>query len=612
MAEQSVNIKIAAHVQIGEMRKMEDALQREIVQMRLAGAEAEKLAAKEKSLANIRSKIAGESRGMKIKAAFSEAAMSVPGVGPIMSAMNGSALAVGAGIAAVGAGFRLLSDSVKEFAAAEVAVAKLDAALGNSGLLDGKYRSELQAFAGDMQQLTGISDESWLDVFATLTKFGADQSNIRSYTQAVVNLAGMMGGDVTQAAFIFGKAMQGSTEMLGRYGITVDKAKSQSEQLADIMRQLEMRGGGQLEGMANTIEGRTRKIAEAWGNVKEGIGRATLSLTDFLAKLIGQKDTGTYLENFSNGLNTMAGWFGETPNTSGAKNKTVLTGDTPEAQAQAGQLDRRRKALAVAREGNAAELERLKQDSSNLARPAMAAAAGMSGVRVPESQADEKGRLAAKAKIDAKIAEIEQQNAVLDWAEKDINDKMAAAGVRAVPQAEADKMAEIRALREGTVEFGPGGNPEDRENAKEAAKNAADKEASLAAKREELQLELAIAEAKAAGDKDAEARLKWQKDYNRMLEDGKAAGMTADEAAGFAARGANAATGPGTNAPAQPGVAVQAGSQAQTLARLAGMAIENAKEKGIDAVAKNTETMLRKFDDLIGAVKETDKGVFTP
>ncbi len=59
-----------------------------------------------------------------------------------------------------------------------------------------------------------------------------------------------------------------------------------------------------------------------------------------------------------------------------------------------------------------------------------------------------------------------------------------------------------------------------------------------AAKREELDLELKIKEAKSNGDDKAAARLEWQKEYNRLLKERQAAGDT--DAFNTAIRGANA------------------------------------------------------------------------
>lgn len=59
MGEPRVDVKIQAHVEVDEMRKMEAALQREIVQLRPIGAELDEIKAKEGQLLEMRTKLAG-------------------------------------------------------------------------------------------------------------------------------------------------------------------------------------------------------------------------------------------------------------------------------------------------------------------------------------------------------------------------------------------------------------------------------------------------------------------------------------------------------------------------------------------------------------------------
>ena len=119
----------------------------------------------------------------------------------------------------------------------QVQVAKLDAVLANQGKLTDEYRVKLQALASTLAGATATSSNDWLQALTTLNKFGANTGNIDQYAEAVKNLAGMMEGGIPEAAFIFGKAMQGQHHMLTRYGIEVDSTKSRTEQLAQIMQQ---------------------------------------------------------------------------------------------------------------------------------------------------------------------------------------------------------------------------------------------------------------------------------------------------------------------------------------------------------------------------------------
>ena len=203
--------------------------------------------------------------GLKADVPSSLGALDISG----LTAALGKAAPVIAGIAAA---WSTAAKAVSEYSAAEQEMAKLDAALANSASLTGEYRAQLQGLASDLQNSTGIADEKWTAALTTLTKFGADSTNIDQYSEAVKNLAGFLGGDIEQAAFLFGKAMQGSTEMLGRYGIEVDKSATQTAQLDSIMAQLAQRGGGQLEAQAGTLTGQWNQLTNATSDIFESFG----------------------------------------------------------------------------------------------------------------------------------------------------------------------------------------------------------------------------------------------------------------------------------------------------------------------------------------------------
>lgn len=255
----------------------------------------------------------------------SELARDIPGANNALSALTGTlgtaAIAAGSTMAA----FEAARRSIDAFAGAQLEVAKLDAALSTSGQFTDEYREKLQLLADQLQETTAISNDEWLGVLTTLTKFGADSSNIDQYSEAVKNLAGFLGGDLQTASFLFGKAMQGSTEMLGRYGIQVDKSKSQTEQLNDIMAQVAARGGGQLEAMAGTLSG-------SW----KGLGLSTDDLFKSFGRIISE--TGV-LQAVMTGLaadlqaaNEM--FFGTIKALDGTTNKIVLQSQTAEEAAR--------------------------------------------------------------------------------------------------------------------------------------------------------------------------------------------------------------------------------------------------------------------------------------
>lgn len=199
----------------------------------------------------------------------------VPGLGAVEGAigkMGAGATVATVAIGGTAAAIGLAAASVKEFMGVEDAFARLDAALARSGLLTDAYREKLAAMASELQKTTGKDDDEWLNVLTKLTQFGADASNIDAATEAVKNLAGILDGDLQGAAMMVSKALKGSFDMFGRYGLKVSETGTQTQKLNQLFEELAKRGGGQLEAQMTTLSGKTTTL---WNNIKDvtkGIG----------------------------------------------------------------------------------------------------------------------------------------------------------------------------------------------------------------------------------------------------------------------------------------------------------------------------------------------------
>jgi hypothetical protein len=178
-----------------------------------------------------------------------------------------------AGLATFTAALSVAGRAMREFAAKQEGVAKLDQALRNSGQATRAYREELQALAGQLQRTTAIGDEVWYGIFETLTKFGSTKETIVEHTEAVKNLAGATGMDVQSAAMLFARAMTGNTQMLSRYGIQVDNSLGKTEMLNQLMEQLAQRGAGILEAKAQTLNGQLQNLQNNIGDLLAAFGQ---------------------------------------------------------------------------------------------------------------------------------------------------------------------------------------------------------------------------------------------------------------------------------------------------------------------------------------------------
>lgn len=220
-----------------------------------------------------------------------DAAGKLPGVGKFITEFQGA----GGALAGLAAAFAGAAKSLNEYAAQEEKITSLDAALAQNQLLTEKYRESLQNLAGELQNTTGVADDTWFEALARLTQFGSNPKTIGMDIEAVKNLAGLLGGDVTQAAEAYSRALQGNYEIFSRYGIQIEATGTQTEKLAALQQQLADRGGGQLEARNKSINGQWRQMKNNLGDVAEAFGG-----------LIAQ--TG-FAQNVFNGLASSFGWL---------------------------------------------------------------------------------------------------------------------------------------------------------------------------------------------------------------------------------------------------------------------------------------------------------------
>lgn len=240
MGQGELNYKISITAETRVLRQLEVDLQRQIILAQQTGKSYADLA---RQLSQVQMR--QDQLGMfnRLKGEALNFAQEIPGVGRVMSALNGATGAASLAFLGFSATLTAAVKSLQEFAAAQRNVAALDAVLAQNGQLTDEYRERLQELAGQLQRTTAIADDQWVAVLTKLTQFGANPGNIERYAAAVKNLAGIV-GDVDTAATLVSRALQGNFEMFSRYGISVGEAGSQTEKLDNLMRQLAQRGGG--------------------------------------------------------------------------------------------------------------------------------------------------------------------------------------------------------------------------------------------------------------------------------------------------------------------------------------------------------------------------------
>ncbi len=170
--------------------------------------------------------------------------------------------------------------------------------LANLAFKDGA--KEIQEFAGSMQDLTNFEDDQLTALMSKLAmtfKLNKDQAAeltplLLDFTEATKST-----GMTVESAFdLMGKALNGHTEMLGRYGIELDKTRLQTEGVSYLVEKLGEDYGGTATALADL---RLQNI-NAWGDIKETVG----SMLDVLIKplLAGLKNLMDWFQELPKGL----------------------------------------------------------------------------------------------------------------------------------------------------------------------------------------------------------------------------------------------------------------------------------------------------------------------
>jgi hypothetical protein len=186
-------------------------------------------------------------------------------------------LTVGATIAAIfaarviGAGVRALkrelSDIVKLAGEQELAEKKLATALGftSQALLD---------HASALQKVTTFGDEAIIDAIALTAAFTKNEASAKKAAEATLDLAaGALRGNLKSAADLVSKTLGSTTNALSRYGIVVEGAVGSTERLESFVRNVNKVFGGQARAEAETYAGKVKQVSNAWGDMKEELGK---------------------------------------------------------------------------------------------------------------------------------------------------------------------------------------------------------------------------------------------------------------------------------------------------------------------------------------------------
>lgn len=175
--------------------------------------------------------------------------------------------------AVAGAGLYSAAQAADE---AQQAQLRLDNTIANSPRLTEQSARAFRDLASALMAKTVVDDDAIVSSQALLGQFDLTEQQILSLTPLVVDLSRKMGVDLDAAAKAVGKAVNGSSGALKRYGIDIQASRDGTIAFDDVVQGLSASVGGFAEGEARTFTGQIEQMRNRLGEVAEGIGAGVI------------------------------------------------------------------------------------------------------------------------------------------------------------------------------------------------------------------------------------------------------------------------------------------------------------------------------------------------
>lgn len=140
--------------------------------------------------------------------------------------------------------------------------------------------ARFKALASSLQEVTTFGDEATIGAGALLAQMGRSQSQIETLIPRIQDLSAATGVDLNTAAQLVGRAFEGQTGALTRYGIVLTDAQKSALQAGDAQQKLavltqllDSRVKGTAAAISKTAVGAFTQFMNAVGDVREEFGK---------------------------------------------------------------------------------------------------------------------------------------------------------------------------------------------------------------------------------------------------------------------------------------------------------------------------------------------------
>jgi hypothetical protein len=220
-------------------------------------------------------------------------------------------------------GFGLVSQMVKDAAAAELAQNKLNGVIAATGGVVGYTGDQLADMAMEMRRITAYDDDAIKGAMTLMATFKNIRGDVfKDATASILDMATVMGGDLNGAAMQVSKALNDplvGITALSRAGVTF--SSQQKKMIADmiaandvmgaqrvILGELSSEFGGVAASATDTAGGRFKQLQLNIDDLAESIGTMLLPYVDQLVAKLNEAETSS--DNVSNAASGSSSVFG--------------------------------------------------------------------------------------------------------------------------------------------------------------------------------------------------------------------------------------------------------------------------------------------------------------
>ena len=194
------------------------------------------------------------------------------------------------GLIAIEEGTRRLIDfakeSVKAMSEQENATVKLTTALKAQGTATPELLARYIELSSQFQHTTVFADELVQGMEALLVQVGNVMPNqMKAALTAATDLSAGLGIDLRTATLLVGKAFEGETGTLKRYGIVIDDLKNSGDKTGAVLDAIHAKFGGQAQAQMETYSGKVTNLSNRWNDFQERVGLLVIRVVEPLLNI---------------------------------------------------------------------------------------------------------------------------------------------------------------------------------------------------------------------------------------------------------------------------------------------------------------------------------------